>query len=165
MNDVVKKWTGELNLGEKIEINAVFEKLCQAFNSSPFFQHNAMQMRVVDGQIQAYIQMQPHLIGNLQYQILHGGSTATLFDSVGGIIAMAELYKKATKETFEQVSLQAARLATLDIRVDYLKPGRGEYFIATAEALRMGRKGCTMRMNMVNDQHELIATAIASYAY
>ncbi|WP_122901675.1 thioesterase family protein [Acinetobacter sp. B51(2017)] len=165
MNDVVKKWTGELNLGEKIEINAVFEKLCQAFNSSPFFQHNAMQMRVVDGQIQAYIQMQPHLIGNLQYQILHGGSTATLLDSVGGIIAMAELYKKATKETFEQVSLQAARLATLDIRVDYLKPGRGEYFIATAEALRMGRKGCTMRMNMVNDQHELIATAIASYAY
>lgn len=122
-------------------------------------------MRVVNGQIQAYIQMQPHLIGNMQYQILHGGSTATVLDSVGGIIAMAELYKKASKETFEQVSLQAARLATLDIRVDYLKPGRGEYFIATAEALRMGRKGCTMRMNMVNDQDELIATAIASYAY
>ena len=165
MNDAVKKWTGELNLGEKIEINAVFEKLCQAFNSSPFFQHNAMQMRVVDDQIQAYLQMQPHLIGNLQYQILHGGSTATLLDSVGGIVAMAELYKKATPETFEQVSMQVARLATLDIRVDYLKPGRGEYFIATAEALRMGRKGCTMRMNMVNDQNELIATAIASYAY
>ena len=165
MNDVVKKWTGELHIGEKIEIYAVLEKLCQAFNSSPFFQHNAMQMRVVDGKIEAYLQMQAHLIGNLQYQILHGGSTATVLDSVGGIVAMAELYKKATPETFEQVSMQVARMATLDIRVDYLKPGRGEYFIATAEALRMGRKGCTMRMNMVNDQNELIATAIASYAY
>ena len=49
MNDAVKKWTGELNLGEKVEINAVVEKLCQAFNSSPFFQHNAMLMCVVDG--------------------------------------------------------------------------------------------------------------------
>ncbi len=78
---------------------------------------------------------------------------------------MAELYKRATKENFEQVSMQVARVATLDIRVDYLKPGRGQYFIATAEALRMGRKGCTMRMNMVNDQDKLIATAIASYAY
>lgn len=165
MNDAVKKWTGELNLGEKIEINAVVEKLCQAFNSSPFFQHNAMQMRVVHGQLQAYVAMQPHLIGNMQYQILHGGSTATILDSVGGIVAMAELYKRATKENFEQVSMQVARVATLDIRVDYLKPGRGQYFIATAEALRMGRKGCTMRMNMVNDQDELIATAIASYAY
>ena len=82
MNDAVKKWTGELNLGEKIEINLVVEKLCQAFNSSPFFQHNAMQMRVVNGQLQAYVAMQPHLIGNMQYQILHGGSTATILDSV-----------------------------------------------------------------------------------
>lgn len=165
MNDFVKKWTGELNMSSKIEIHMILEKLCQAFNISPFFQHNAMQMRVLNGEIQAYIKMQPHLIGNLQYQILHGGSTATILDSVGGIVAMAELYKKATPENFMAVSEQVARLATLDIRVDYLKPGRGDYFIATAEVLRLGRKGCTMRMNMLNDEDVLIATAIASYAY
>ena len=53
----------------------------------------------------------------------------------------------------------------VDMRVDYLAPGRGKYFIARAETLRLGRKGCTMRMTMVNDEDKAIATAIASYAY
>lgn len=49
--------------------------------------------------------------------------------------------------------------------MDYLAPGRGKYFTARAETLRLGRKGCTMRMTLVNDEHKAIATAIASYAY
>ncbi|MBL8323162.1 MAG: hypothetical protein JNJ93_12955, partial [Acinetobacter sp.] len=53
----------------------------------------------------------------------------------------------------------------VDMRVDYLAPGRGKYFIARAETLRLGRKGCTMRMTLVNDEDKPIATAIASYAY
>ncbi|MEX7477870.1 hotdog domain-containing protein, partial [Acinetobacter baumannii] len=64
-------------------------------------------------------------------------------------------------ETIKQVT----RLATVDMRVDYLAPGRGKYFIARAEVLRLGRKGCTMRMTMVNDEDKQIAAGIASYAY
>ncbi|BDE24908.1 hypothetical protein OCUAc20_34080 [Acinetobacter baumannii] len=56
-------------------------------------------------------------------------------------------------------------MATVDMRVDYLAPGRGKYFIARAEVLRLGRKGCTMRMTMVNDEDKAIAAGIASYAY
>ena len=41
------------------------------------------------------------------------------------------------------------------MRVDYLAPGRGKYFIARAETLRLGRKGCTMRMTMVNDEDQI----------
>lgn len=51
------------------------------------------------------------------------------------------------------------------MRVDYLAPGRGKYFIARAEVLRLGRKGCTMRMTMANDEDKQIAAGIASYAY
>ena len=40
-------------------------------------------MRVVDGHIEGYIEMQPNLIGNLAFQILHGGVAATLLDSIG----------------------------------------------------------------------------------
>lgn len=46
------------------------------------------------------------------------------------------------------------------MRVDYLAPGRGKYFIARAEVLRLGRKGCTMRMTMVNDEDKQIAAAL-----
>ena len=130
-----------------------------------FFKHNTMTMRVVDGQIEAYIDMQDYLIGNVAFQILHGGVAATVLDSIGGIVAMGELYKKAEPDTITDTIKKVSRLATVDMRVDYLAPGRGKYFIARAETLRLGRKGCTMRMTMVNDEGKSIATAIASYAY
>ncbi len=165
MNDLVRKWTGAIEVGTTIELKALFEQLCQAFNESPYFQHSGMQVRAVQGCLEGYLKMQPFLVGNMAYQILHGGATATFLDSIGGVVAMGELYKRATPETMQATLQQVSRLATMDIRVDYLKPGRGEYFIARAEALRLGRKGCTMRMNMLDDQGQLVATAMASYAY
>lgn len=160
-----KSWTGDIGSGSEIDINSILEKICQAFNSSPFYQHNGMQMRVADGQVEAYVEMGTNLIGNVAFQILHGGVAATLLDSIGGISAMAELYKKAAPEDLLETSKKVSRLATVDMRVDYLAPGRGQYFIARAETLRLGRKGCTMRMTMTNDEGKAIATAIASYAY
>ena len=165
MNDVQKKWTGNLQFGSKVDLNVVLNQLIQVFNTSPYFAYNEMQMRVVDGQIQGYIEMKPNLIGNISFQILHGGVSATLLDSIGGIVAMAELYNRAEPDQMAETLKKVSRLATVDMRVDYLAPGRGHHFIATAEVLRMGRKGCTMRMNMVNDEGKAIATGIASYAY
>ena len=124
-----------------------------------------MIMRVVDGHIEGYVEMQPDLIGNLAFQVLHGGVAATLLDSIGGIVAMEHLYRRWTPETLTETIKQVSRLATVDMRVDYLAPGRGKYFIARAEVLRLGRKGCTMRMTMVNDEDKQIAAGIASYAY
>ena len=122
-------------------------------------------MRVVDDQIEGYIEMQPELIGNVAFQILHGGVAATMLDSIGGVVAMEQLYRRATPEDLPDTIKKVSRLATVDMRVDYLAPGRGKYFIARAETLRLGRKGCTMRMTMVNDDDKPIATAIASYAF
>mgnify|MGYP003587613282 CR=1 FL=1 len=165
MSESQKKWTGNLHLGAKADLDVVLNQLTLAFNTSPYFSHNAMQMRVVEGQIEGYIEMQPFLIGNIAFQILHGGVAATLLDSIGGIVAMAELYQKAAPEELPDTLKKVSRLATVDMRVDYLAPGRGQYFVAKAETLRMGRKGCTMRMTMFNDEGKAIATAIASYAY
>lgn len=165
MNDVNKNWTGTIQLGEQGNSDAVLKQLCHAFNTSPFFKYNHMVMRVVDDQIEAYVEMQPELVGNVAFQILHGGVAATLLDSLGGIAGMAQLYSRATPEDLAETTKKATRLATVDMRVDYLAPGRGKFFIARAETLRLGRKGCTMRMTMVNDEGKPIATAIASYAF
>lgn len=164
-NESANKWTENVDLGSQMDINLMLSQLTQAFNSSPYFAHNSMQMRVLDGKIQGFIEMKPYLIGNVAFQILHGGVAATLLDSIGGIVAMGELYKQADPAHLAETLKKVSRLATVDMRVDYLAPGRGEYFIATAEVLRLGKKGCTMRMTMINNQDQAIATAIASYAY
>lgn len=163
-----KHWTGSINLAmvsaDVFPTEIVFNQLCNAYNKSPFFHHCGMAMRVVDGQIQGVIDMNNRLIGNVVYEILHGGVAATILDSIGGIVAMAEIYRSGKGELADRIR-QVTHLATTDMRVDYISPGRGTQFIATAEALRMGRKGCTMRMNLHNNENKLIATAIASYVY
>lgn len=165
MNDVQKKWTGNIQLGSKVDLSVVLNQLTQVFNTSPYLAHNNMQMRVVDGEIEGYIEMAPNLIGNISFQILHGGVAATLLDSIGGIVAMGELYSRAEPDQMADTLKKVSRLATVDLRIDYLAPGRGQYFIAKAETLRMGRKGCTMRMTMLNDEGKPIAAGIASYAF
>ncbi len=165
MSNTDKTWTGNLLLHEHHDSDQMVEQLCAAFNQAPFFQHVGMQMRVRQGQIEGYFEMQPYLIGNKAFQILHGGVAATFLDSVGGVIAMAEVYHRRHVEDLHETSKKISRLATVDMRVDYLAPGRGQYFIARGKILRFGRKGCTVRMTMVNDEEKAIATAIASYAY
>ena len=165
MSDVKKNWTGNIQLGVEVDHAVVLKQLCKSFNACPFFKYSGMEMRVVDDQIEAYVEMKPELVGNLAFQILHGGVAATLLDSIGGIVAMEQLYRHSTPENLPDTIKKVSRLATVDMRVDYLAPGRGKYFIARAETLRLGRKGCTMRMTMVNDEDKPIATAIASYAY
>jgi uncharacterized protein (TIGR00369 family) len=163
-----KLWTGAINLAQATtEENfpeLVFNQLCKAFNKSPFFYHCGMEMRVVDGEIKGFVDMNPNLIGNVAFQILHGGVAATLLDSIGGIVAMGQIYCHGKGELKDRIR-QVARLATTDMRVDYLSPGRGTQFIATAEAMRMGSKGCTMRMSLHNQNQKQIAIATASYVY
>ena len=165
LNSQQQQWTANLNPEHQHDAQLVCEHLCVAFNMSPFFQHNNMSMRVNGDQIEGYIEMQPHLIGNVEYQILHGGVTATILDTMGGAMAMSELYKRGKPEDFELTLKKIARLATLDIRIDYLKPGRGKHFITHAEVLRMGSKSCVTRMSLVNDENVQIAVGIASYSY
>ena len=166
MTEMTKSWTGNIKLGSQIDIHTVLEKLCAAFNTSPLCSLLGIQMRVVEGDIiEAHFVMRPELIGNVAFQILHGGVAATVLDSIGGIAAMGELYRRAEPEEMAETLKKVTRLATVDMRVDYLAPGRGEFFTARAETLRLGRKGCTMRMTMINNEGKAIATAIASYAY
>ena len=147
-----------------MRLDFVGKKLVDAFNHSPYLQFNKMQMRFEDGEIKGYFDAREELIGNINFKILHGGVAATMLDSIGGIVAMFEISRRNQGEISEQVK-KISRLATVDLRIDYIAPGHGKHFIATAEVLRMGRKGCTTRMQMVNDEGKLIAVGMASFAF
>lgn len=159
------QWTGRITEDHHGQEEIILEQLCMAFNTSPYFSHNHMLMRVVDGEIEGYVEMQPHLVGNVAFQILHGGVASTLLDSIGGITAMAELYKQGKIEDFAETVRKVTRLATLDLRIDYIAPGRGKYFTCRGKVLRLGRKSCLVRMDLHNDEGKLIATGIGSYSY
>jgi uncharacterized protein (TIGR00369 family) len=55
-------------------------------------------------------------------------------------------------------------MGTIDLRVDYLRPGRGKHFIATARIVRRGKRIAVVHMELHNDEGELIATGGGAYA-
>jgi uncharacterized protein (TIGR00369 family) len=104
--------------------------------------------------------MKPELIGNPRRQILHGGAIATVLDVAAGFaIHMAVARRRAA----EPAEGHFPTIGTIDLRIDYLRPGRGKYFIATGRVVRLGNRVAVAHMEMANDSGELIATGGAAY--
>ena len=107
--------------------------------------------------------MRPELIGHYLHGRLHGGVISATLDAMGGLALMAAIGDKHAEEDTVQVMHRFARMGTIDLRVDYLRPGTGEHFIASAEVTRLGGRIGSTQMRLVNDAGTLIATAAAAY--
>ena len=104
--------------------------------------------------------MRPELVGNPVRQILHGGVISATLDVVGGLaIALASITRKAE----ETPARHFPDIGTIDLRIDYLRPGRGHYFVATGRVVRLGGRVAVAHMELVNDTDEQIATGSAAY--
>lgn len=110
------------------------------------------------------IEMREELIGNFIQKTLHGGVTSSVLDVIGGLTAFMTLLKKMEGASSEEKLARLAKFGTIDLRVDYLRPGRGKYFIAQGSVLRTGKKIAVTRMELHNDEKVLIAVGTGTYA-
>ena len=76
---------------------------------------------------------------------------------------MLAIAEKHPAESAEQVMHRFLKMGTIDLRVDFLRQGMGEYFVASAEVTRLGCRVGSTQMRLVNDEGTLIATAAAAY--
>lgn len=106
-----------------------------------------------DGKASLRFDFQDKLVGNFITHVLHGGVISAVLDVVGASAVMS---------TFDREN-PLHGLGTVDMRVDYLRPGAGAYFIATGKVMRPGRILSAARMELVNDQNDLIAIGTAIY--
>lgn len=75
----------------------------------------------------------PHLVGDPIRGILHGGAISTLTDATCGLAIMARLGRPSN-------------IATLDLRIDYLKPAKAEQAVyAWASCFKVTRSVCFVR--------------------
>lgn len=109
------------------------------------------------------MQMNEDLIGNHYYKILHGGAISSILDTAGGLIALIGVLKKFQGNSFEELAERLSKISTVDLRVDYLRPGKGKYFIASGNVIRTGNKVSVIRMELRNDNEELIAVGTGTY--
>lgn len=146
----------------------LLDRLKLTFDSTPFVQMIGMELvHASNEEVRARFDMKPELVGNTIKQILHGGVIATALDMVGGIMGLVAVYQRMKEDNVprEERYLRLTRLGTIDMRVDYLSPGRGQHFEASATLLRVGKKVFVTRMELRNDSNDLIAAGTATYLY
>ena len=116
------------------------ERLVAVLESLP---HNAkLGLRVADigrGHCIAYIEYRPELVGDPGRGVLHGGVVTTLIDATSGAAVFASLPA-------------GTPLATLDMRIDYLKPAEPHKRLhARAELYRLTRRIAFTRASAYQD--------------
>ena len=130
----------------------------------PFNKLIGMKIETLDlDKIGICFEMRPELVGNFTRGNLHGGVISSVLDVTGGMVAWIGIMKKMEGQSFDEISERFYKIGTIDIRVDYLRPGLGEYYIATGSTLRTGNKVSVSRMELHNDKGILIAVGTGTY--
>jgi len=107
--------------------------------------------------------MQEKLIGNPVRKTLHGGVISSVLDATGGLVASAGVIRKMSDKPAETVLEQFSKIGTIDLRIDYLRPGQGNTFTASGNIMRSGRKVAVTRMALHNNEGLLIALGTGTY--
>ena len=111
-----------MSLDEQLNLLRTF------FDRIPFNRLLGMEIDgLQDGFASMSVPFQESLIGDARRPAIHGGVISALLDTCGGA-AM-----------FTRVGIEDT-LSTVDLRVDYLQPGRAETIFAEARVLRMGNR-------------------------
>jgi uncharacterized protein (TIGR00369 family) len=107
--------------------------------------------------------MKEEFVGNYVHRILHGGVISAVLDTTGGLIASLGVLQKMEGQPVKEIGKRLSKIGTIDLRVDYLRPGSGKHFVATGKTMRAGRKVTVVRMELHNDQGLLIAVGTGTY--
>lgn len=111
--------------------------------------------------VAARIAMRRELVGSPNR--LHGGVISAGLDAMGGLAVMAAIGARHMDEEPLQRLHRFGKLGTIDLRIDYLRPGIGDHFELRAEVLRLGSRVATTRMEFLGVDGKLLSTGAGAY--
>jgi len=115
------------------------------------------------GKVSINFNMRPELIGHFMHGRLHGGVISAVLDAAGGLAVIWAIADSHSDESVDQIMQRFKSLATIDIRVDYLRPGIGKCFTAQASIVRLGRRIAATHSVLCSDNGKEIASANGAY--
>ena len=107
------------------------------------------------------IAMRQQLVGSPNR--LHGGVISASLDAMGGLAVMASIGARHMDEAPHHRLHRFGKLGTIDLRIDYLRPGIGDHFELFAEVLRLGSRVATTRMEFRGADGKLLSTGAGAY--
>jgi acyl-coenzyme A thioesterase PaaI-like protein len=114
-------------------------------------------------QVIGRIDMKQELVGHYAHNRLHGGVISAGLDAMGGLAIMAAIGARHMDEPPMQRLHRFGKLGTIDLRVDYLRPGVGDHFELRAEVMRLGSRVASTRMEFHAADGTLLSTGSGAY--
>lgn len=131
----------------------------------PFNQYLGMKVdQYGEHTLKIRIDIRQQLVGNFTRDMLHGGVTLSLLDAVGGMQVLREVIKRLDQQTEVLIKSVLSKVSTINLNAQFLRPGIGQSFYATAIVRRLGSKVAFVDMQMMNQDHLLIATGSGVYS-
>ncbi|WP_374491663.1 thioesterase family protein [Brachymonas sp.] len=112
---------------------------------------------------EAAMDLRPELIGHYAHRRIHGGAIAAALDTMGGLAVMNAIGARYQHEPLEQRLRHFMHLSTIDLRIDYLRPGLDEHYTLRAEVLRLGSRLASTRMEFMTGEGRVLALGTAAY--
>ena len=104
-----------------------------------------------------------NLTGSIRTPNLHGGVIAAVMDVTGSLVVFSNMLHRMKKGSWQEKIKRVKRINTIDLRIDFLRPGAGNSFIATGNILRTGMTVAVSRVELRNEEDRLIAAGTGSY--
>ncbi len=146
------------------EVGSLLKIVREVYDNLPFNRLLGLEVEYLEiNRAGFYFTMKNELIGNTVHGVLHGGVISTVLDTTGGITATAAAVERMKDLSNDEIVRLIARIGTIDMRVDYLRPGRGIQFHSTGTVMRTGRKVAVTRMELKNEENVLIAVGTGTY--
>ena len=109
------------------------------------------------------IAMKPELVGHYAYNRIHGGVISAGLDAMGGLAVMAAIGARHMDEAPAQRLHRFGKLGTIDLRIDYLRPGIADHFELRAQVLRLGSRVASTRMEFLSADGKLLSAGSGAY--
>jgi len=126
-------------------------KVQSFLDSSPFIHFLGIRVEQLDvdaGTLTLKMAMKPELERIPATGQYHGGVLASFIDTAGAVALIMQ---------------REELVATIDLRVDYLRPATGAFLLAQATVRRHGRNVGVVDIDVIDDEERLVAIGRASF--
>ena len=126
------------------------ERLAAMLQAIPYFRFLGMTAELAGDEMTAVLPFAPHLVGNVMIPALHGGV-------IGAFLEMTALCQLAVREPLRR------QPKTIDVTIEYLRPGRAQTTYARADVRKIGRRIANVHVEAWQDHRASPVAALRGH--
>ena len=126
------------------------ERLAALLAETPYMRFLGMTADLAGDEMTAVLPFSPHLVGNIMLPALHGGV-------LGAFLEMTALCQLVVREPLRR------QPKTIDVTIEYLRPGRAQTTYARADVRKVGRRIANVHVEAWQDQRASPVAALRGH--